>query len=113
MALELDVYRQIRQLYQAVGLSQRQIAKKLSLSRGTVAKYCQGMVDPLEHKKPQRQAPLFDKARPVILQLLQENKTLPRKIKWNASTIWQYLATVPRLRPNCLAIWRWLRPTAW
>ncbi len=91
MALELDVYRQIRQLYQAVGLSQRQIAKKLGLSRGTVAKYCQGMVDPLEHKKPQRQAPLFDKARPVILQLLQENKTLPRKIKWNASTIWQHL----------------------
>ena len=38
----MEDYKEIRRLYLVEGLSQRQIAQRLSVSRNTVKKYCEG-----------------------------------------------------------------------
>ena len=48
-------YKQIRQMYLS-GISQRQIAKQLHISRNTVAKYCEGCAVPWERKAPKRES---------------------------------------------------------
>ncbi|MGL6249251.1 MAG: IS21 family transposase [Culicoidibacterales bacterium] len=42
MKIDVELYEQIRELYVHGGLSQREIAKKLEISRTTVKKYCDG-----------------------------------------------------------------------
>jgi transposase len=49
----VEDYKEIRQMYLS-GKSQRQIAKKLNISRNTVAKYCEGSSVPWERKSPER-----------------------------------------------------------
>ena len=46
MVITTDIYKEIRQLYLIEKLSQRQIAKRLHISRTTVAKYCDGSCYP-------------------------------------------------------------------
>ena len=50
MALDLDVYKEIRNLYENEGYSQRAIAKMLKVSRNTVKKYCDGSKVPWERQ---------------------------------------------------------------
>ncbi len=50
MKIDLEIYEQIRKLYVQEGLSQRAIAKKLSISRNTVKKYIDGDCVPWERK---------------------------------------------------------------
>ncbi|NLN07058.1 MAG: helix-turn-helix domain-containing protein, partial [Firmicutes bacterium] len=40
MAIEVDIYEQIRHLHEHEGHSQRAIARMLGVSRNTVKKYC-------------------------------------------------------------------------
>ncbi len=42
MSIDLELYEQIRHLHDVEGMSQRAIARKLGISRGTVAKYYKG-----------------------------------------------------------------------
>ena len=51
--IDTDTYRMIRRLYTVEGLSQRQIAKLLGVSRPTVKKYCEGSHMPGERKEYQ------------------------------------------------------------
>lgn len=54
--IEVEIYEQIRHLYEHEGMSQRAIAKKLNISRNTVKKYCDGSHVPWErHGKSGRQ----------------------------------------------------------
>lgn len=91
MAIELDLYRSIRRLYNE-GHSQRQIARILGCSRKTVKKYCQGAV-PHDAKRtvPKVESPLCQTLEKKIMAMLQENKTLPRKQQRTAKNIWQEL----------------------
>lgn len=50
----MDQYQLIRQLYAVEGLSQRQIAKTLGISRNTVRRYCNGDNVPWERKSSSR-----------------------------------------------------------
>lgn len=51
----MNQYKLIRKLYAVEGLSQRQIAKTLGISRNTVGRYCNGDNLPGERKKQQPQ----------------------------------------------------------
>lgn len=55
MVITVKDYKQIRQMYLS-GISQRQIAKQLNISRNTVAKYCEGCTVPWERKVPERES---------------------------------------------------------
>lgn len=50
MVITVEMYGQVRQMYLA-GVSQRQIARTLQISRNTVKKYCDGDNPPWERKK--------------------------------------------------------------
>jgi len=91
MAIELELYRSIRRLYNQ-GRSQRQIARILGCSRKTVKKYYQGEV--LHDTKgivPKVESPLRQALEKDILAMLQENKTLPKKQRLSSQNIWREL----------------------
>lgn len=91
MAIDWSLYQQIRRLYRVEQKSHRAIARQLGVSRKTVRKYCSGETLPDQHKQQERKAPLREVSQSAIVRLLEENKTLPRKQRFSASRIWQYL----------------------
>ncbi len=91
MAIELDLYRKIRRLYNE-GMSKRQIAGILHCSRNTVKKYCQGEIPhDVKGSPPLVEPPLRQALEKEILTMLEENKKLPRKQQQSAKTMWQEL----------------------
>lgn len=50
MKIDLEIYDQIRKMFQWEGCSQREIARRLNISRNTVAKYCNGSHVPWERQ---------------------------------------------------------------
>lgn len=56
MVITVDDYREIRRLHLIEGMSQRQIARQLNISRNTVKKYCHGNEVPWERKEYAREA---------------------------------------------------------
>lgn len=55
MVITVEDYKRIRQMYLS-GISQRNIARELGISRNTVAKYCRGESVPWERKIAQRES---------------------------------------------------------
>ena len=51
MVITVEDYKEIRRLFLVEGLSQRQIAERLHISRNTVKKYCEGNNVPWERKE--------------------------------------------------------------
>ena len=51
MAIQLEKYEKIRYLYEQEGMSQRNIARQLSISRNTVKKYFDGSSVPWYGRK--------------------------------------------------------------
>jgi transcriptional regulator with XRE-family HTH domain len=92
MAIEWELYRKIRQLYLVEQLSQRSIARLLSVSRKTIRKYCNGAVLPDMRNRPGREARLRKVVEDDILRLLEENKKLPKKERRSGTDIWKYCA---------------------
>jgi transcriptional regulator with XRE-family HTH domain len=67
-------YDQIRKMYLS-GISQREIAKQLHISRNTVAKYCRGNAVPWERKIPERESlVLTEKVVTFIKACLEEDE---------------------------------------
>ena len=58
MVITVEDYKKIRQMY-LDGISQRQIARQLHISRNTVAKYCEGCAVPWERKVPERETSIL------------------------------------------------------
>ena len=91
MAIELDLYRNIRLLHNE-GHSQRHIARILGCDRKTVKKYCQGEVlCDARSVWPKMESHLRQSLEKEIMTMLQENKSLPRKQRRTAQHIWQEL----------------------
>jgi len=91
MAIDWELYQQLRRLHLVEKLSQRVIAKRLGISRRTVKKYCTGKNLPDMRKATERPSPLRDATEGIILEILERNKTLPRKQQLNAHHIWLHL----------------------
>ncbi len=92
MTIENDMYKQIRRLYVAEGMSQRKISRVLGIGRNTVKKYCTGAVSPDTPKKVMPQERTLRKAvEPHILRYLEENISLPRKQRMSAINMWERL----------------------
>ena len=94
MAIDWDIYRTVRRMYLVEKKSQRMISRELHASRKTIKKYCNGGVLPDSRKTTERPAPLRDATEEIILKLLEENKSLPRKMRRNAKQIWEHLVSV-------------------
>lgn len=91
MAIDMQNYKAVRQLYLIEHQSIRYIAKKLHMSRKTVRKYCKGGALPDVRKECGRPSRLRDMVETEIIKLLEENKKLPYKQQLNATDIWKYL----------------------
>jgi transcriptional regulator with XRE-family HTH domain len=90
--VDTDTYKMIRRLYTVDGLSQRQIAKQLGVSRKTVRKYCNGSVLPGNRKDYQvEKNPMRVAIENEIIKIINEHKEAPSKQKLNAKVIWQML----------------------
>jgi len=79
--IEVDQYQFIRQAYAVEGLSQREIARRLGISRNTVKKYVEGAVMPLTVKTPQRGFPVIGPVKDIISGYLEEDRqnNLPKQ----------------------------------
>ena len=92
MPIDTETYKMIRRLYAVEGLSQRQIARQLKVSRKTVRKYCEGQV-----LTDVRKSYALEKSTPrqaiekKIIEIINANKDAPSKQKLNAKIIWEML----------------------
>lgn len=79
--IEVDQYQFIRQAYAVEGLSQREIAKRLGVSRNTVKKYVDGAVLPLASKSPERGLPVTGPVKDIVAGYLEEDRqnNLPKQ----------------------------------
>lgn len=78
----------IRFLLHVKGLSERQVARELGISRRTVAKYRDCTTPPAYTRTRPRPAPILTpEYKAEIERLLEENKHLPRKQRWIGHTI--------------------------
>jgi transposase len=91
MSIEWETYQKLRQMYMVEKKSIRTIATELGMSRKTIRKYCRGGHLPDMRKAVERYSPLRSQVAEEILNLLQENKSLPSKQQRNAKDIWEYL----------------------
>jgi transposase len=90
--IKVDQYQLIREMYSVKGLSQREIAKQLGVSRNTVKKYCEGESIPFEkssrHRKPTVITPEVQK---FIEKCFKEDQEAPKKQKHTAKRIYDRL----------------------
>jgi len=92
MGIDNNLYKQIRRLFTVDGLSQREIAKKLGLSRPTVKKYCEGECLHDERKAyDTSNSPSRENIENRITKIIEDNKESPKKQKLDAQIIWRML----------------------
>ena len=72
--IEVDQYQFIRHAHAVEGLSQREIAKRLGISRNTVKKYIDGAVMPLAVKSSQRSFPVTGPVKDIVAGYLDEDR---------------------------------------
>jgi transposase len=91
--IRVDQYQLIRHLYAVEGASQREIAKRLGISRNTVRRYCSGENFPWERQKPvNRQGTVItQEVREFVQNTLDQDKTVNRKQRHTARRIYDRL----------------------
>lgn len=90
--VDTDIYRMIRRLYTVEGLSQRQIAIQLGVSRPTVKKYCEGSCLPGDRKEYNTEKSEIRIAiEKEIMEIIAANKDAPKKQSLNSRIIWETL----------------------
>lgn len=94
MVIEVDLYAKIRTLYEE-GNSQRDIAKRLGISRQTVKKYCEGKTHPEVRKSYERSAAVLTNEVTTFIErcLLEDQKEGIKKQKHTAKRIYSRLQT--------------------
>ena len=91
MVITVETYKQIRKM-RLEGMSQRQIAAMLHISRNTVKKYWDGDSVPWERKDYSRESSvLTEDVVAFVQQCLDENTRNPRKQHYTAKCIYDRL----------------------
>ena len=92
MKIEVDQYQSIRHLYIVQGLSKREIARRLKISRNTVAKYCEGNQVPWERRPYHREPKVItEEVRDFIANCLRQDREAPPKQHHTAKRIYDRL----------------------
>lgn len=93
MRIEVDQYQLIRQLYLVEGVSQREIARRLHVSRRTVRRYCEGDLLPGQRKQTNRTRTVITRQVESFIRqcLLDDEKEPNRKQHHTARRIYHRL----------------------
>jgi transposase len=89
--LTVNQWEQIRRAYHIEGQSIREIARTTGLARRTVQKMVVTTEPPQYRRQQTRQAHKLGPYKERIQELLEQNKTLPRKQRWTAPTIYRHI----------------------
>jgi transposase len=89
--LTVNQWEQIRRAYHIEGQSIREIARTTGLARRTVQKMIVTTKPPQYRRQQTRQAHKLGPHKERIQELLEQNKTLPRKQRWTAPTIYRHI----------------------
>jgi transposase len=91
--IEADMYKDIRRLYAVEGLSKRQIAKELSISRNTVKRYVDGGKTPWDSPQHvQRKCPVVTpQVHQFVKKILDEDLLVRKQQRHTAVRIWHRL----------------------
>ena len=88
----MDLYQDIRKLWAVEGLSQREIARRLGISRNTVRRYCEGEQVPWERKKSDRKSPVItEEVKEFVINCLETDNKAPRKQRHTSHRIFKRL----------------------
>jgi transposase len=83
----------IKKIYHVQHISQRAIARELGLHRNTATKTLEAYVNkPLQYQLTRpKPAPVLDPHKPVIIQILEKDKSQPKKQRHTAKRIFERL----------------------
>jgi transcriptional regulator with XRE-family HTH domain len=87
----VEVYATVRQLVFAEGLSRREVARRLGLSRDTVRKMCRFSEPPGYRRTKAAERPKLGPLTGVIDAILAADRSAPAKQRHTARRIWQRL----------------------
>ncbi len=88
--IRVDLYQDIRKLWAVEGLSKREIARRLGVSRNTVKRYCEGGHVPWEKKKSQRKSPVItEEVIEFVRNCLEGDSKAPRKQRYTSHRIFK------------------------
>src|SRR4030095_10545549 len=90
---KVEVYARVRRAVQVDGMSIRQAAREVGLARKTIRKMLAYSVPPGYERKKPVQRPKLGPWLGVIDQILEEDKSQPRKQRHTAKRIWDRLKT--------------------
>jgi transcriptional regulator with XRE-family HTH domain len=85
----VEVYATVRQLVFAEGLSRREVARRLGLSRDTVGKMCRFAEPPGYVRTKPVERPKLGPLVGVVEAILAADQTAPAKQRHTAQRIWQ------------------------
>lgn len=90
VVITVEIYKQIRKM-RLQGMSQRQIATSLHISRNTVKKYWDGDSVPLERINSREASVLSENVVPFVRHCLEEDTCSPKKQRHTAKRIYDRL----------------------
>ena len=87
----MELYARVRRAVQVEGTSERQVAREYGLARETVRKMMKYSAPPGYRRQQRAKRPKLDPWVGVIDQILEEDRTRPRKQRHTAKRIYQRL----------------------